>query len=86
MKRRSTIIGAFVSGLCLYLALSHTASPLIWIALVPLFLVAHEDRESTSPREPTSHRGWTNPRRFISRRRFLPGFVAGATMALCFSY
>jgi apolipoprotein N-acyltransferase len=44
MKRRSTIIGAFISGLCLYLALSHTASQLVWIALVPLFLVAHDDR------------------------------------------
>jgi apolipoprotein N-acyltransferase len=71
MKRRLAIIGGFVSGLCLYLALSHTASLLVWVALVPLFLVMYGEG------------GWINGGRgWINRRRFLPGFVTGATLAV----
>jgi apolipoprotein N-acyltransferase len=53
MKRRLAIIGGFVSGLCLYLALSHTASLLVWVAVVPLFLVLQDGG------------GWVDRRRFL---------------------
>jgi apolipoprotein N-acyltransferase len=53
MKRRLAIIGGSVSGLCLYLALSHVASLLVWIALVPLFLVFFCEG------------GWVERRRFL---------------------
>jgi apolipoprotein N-acyltransferase len=69
MKRRLAIIGGFVSGLCLYLALSHVASLLVWLALVPLFLVVYDKG------------GWIVGG-WVDRRRFLPGFVAGATLSV----
>jgi apolipoprotein N-acyltransferase len=53
MNRRLAIIGGFVSGLCLYLALSHVASMLVWVAVVPLFLVTPDDG------------GWMDRRRFL---------------------
>lgn len=39
MSRRTAIAASAVSGLCLFLAFSHMASFLAWIALVPLFMV-----------------------------------------------
>jgi apolipoprotein N-acyltransferase len=75
MKRRLAIIGGFVSGLCLYLALSHVASLLAWVAVVPLFLVTYGEGELTGARGRIEG-GW------VDRRRFLPGFVAGATLSV----
>jgi hypothetical protein len=42
--QRKTAIGAALSGLGIYLAVSHTAPMLVWIALVPLFLVPESQR------------------------------------------
>ena len=39
MKRNTAIIGAIVSGICIYTAVLHAVAFLAWIALVPLFLV-----------------------------------------------
>ena len=75
MKRRLAIIGGFVSGLCLYLALSYVASLLVWVAVVPLFLVTYGEGELTGARERIEG-GW------VDSRRFLPGFVAGATLSV----
>ena len=44
MNRNTAIIAAILSGLCIYLAVSHTAASLVWIALVPLFLVLDSNR------------------------------------------
>ncbi|MBN9385939.1 MAG: apolipoprotein N-acyltransferase [Chitinophagaceae bacterium] len=63
-----SIIGAFLSGLCLYLAVSHMVAFLVWIALVPMFLVLGK-HSAFSP--------WRN------RRSFLTGLVTGATFSVC---
>jgi apolipoprotein N-acyltransferase len=65
---RSTTIGAALSGLGVYLAVSHTAPILIWIALVPLFLGCE--------RRPPLNRPLNG------RVGFLPGLVAGATLSV----
>lgn len=61
------IIGAFLSGLCLYLGVSHTVSFLVWIALVPLLLVPDKRSASSPPR---------------NGRSFPAGLVAGTTFSV----
>jgi apolipoprotein N-acyltransferase len=69
MNRKTAIAGAALSGLGIFLAVSHTAPFLIWIAIVPLFLLGE--------RRPPLHRTLSG------RIGFLPGFVAGASLSVC---
>jgi apolipoprotein N-acyltransferase len=71
MHRRTAIFAAFLSGLGIFLALSHRAYFLVWIALVPFFLVI--DKHPKSRSLPGAHKPF--------KSRFLPGLVLGATLS-----
>jgi apolipoprotein N-acyltransferase len=82
MNRYSSYIGAAVSGLALFFAVLHTAFPLAWVALVPLFFAISRLQVSangltttkTSPHQASTQ---TSPRLAAKT-----GFCAGLTLAI----